>query len=112
MRPRPLAERGHARGLGAQLARHAVAAGERSGPSPTRGRPTSGALELGAVEEAVAHLERALGLLDEQDGPGLRAELLLACGRLRTRSARGDERAVELLEQALGALSGPRRRGR
>ena len=98
-----LAEEGTVDTSAAQLARHAVAAGERERAIAHSRAATSGALELGAVEEAVAHLERALGLLDEQAGPGLRAELLLACGRLRTRSSRGDERAVELLEQALGA---------
>ena len=85
----------------AQLARHAVAAGQRERAIAHSRAAVERAPELGAVEEAIAHLERALSLWDEQDGPRLRAELLLACGRLRARLTRGGPRAVELLERAL-----------
>jgi DNA-binding CsgD family transcriptional regulator/tetratricopeptide (TPR) repeat protein len=87
----------------AQLARHAVGAGSRERAIGYSRAAATAALELGAVEEALAHLERALSLWRTADGPELHAELLLACGRLRTRSARGDERAAELLERALQA---------
>ncbi len=87
----------------AQLARHAVAAGQRERAISLSRAAVERARELGAIQEAIAHLERALGLWWEEDGPELRAELLLACGRLRTRSARGDVRAIDLLERALHA---------
>ena len=87
----------------AQLARQAVAAGARDRAIAYSRAAAAGALELGAVEEALAHLERALSLCRTADGPELHAELLLACGRLRARSTRGDERAAELLERALEA---------
>ncbi len=96
-----LAASGQLKVSSAQLARHAVAAGQRERAIAHSRAAASGALELGAVEEAIAHLERALSLWDEQDGPRLRAELLLACGRLRARLTRGGPRAVELLERAL-----------
>ena len=84
----------------AELARHALAAGDRE-RALVHSRAAAGrAQELGAVEEATAHLERAIGLLSQEDGPRLRAELLFACGRLRTRLARGDARAEGLLEEA------------
>jgi DNA-binding NarL/FixJ family response regulator len=82
------------------MARHAVAAGDRR-RIVVWGRSAAGrAYEVGAIEEAVAHLELALARWDPEDGEQLRAELLLDCGRLRARLSRGDERAVELLERA------------
>jgi ATP/maltotriose-dependent transcriptional regulator MalT len=58
------------------------------------------AQQLGAVEEAAAHLERALDLWSPEDGSAMQAELLLACGQVRARLLRGDVRAVDLLERA------------
>ncbi len=84
----------------AELARHAMAAGDRERTLAHSREAVAEAQELGAVDEAVQHLERALTLWTPEDGPALRAELLFACGRLRTRLARGDERAVELLASA------------
>ena len=99
-RPRRWPRTGALETSSAQLARHALAAGDRE-PALTHSRAAADrARELGAVEEAAAHLERALGLWSHEDGPRLRAELLFACGRLRTRLARGDERAAGFLEQA------------
>ena len=80
-----------------------MAAGQRERAIAHSRAAVERARELGAIEEAIAHLERALDLWWEEDGPELRAELLLACGRLRTRSARGDVRAIDLLERALHA---------
>jgi DNA-binding NarL/FixJ family response regulator len=88
----------------AALARHAVAAGEREAAMAHSRAAVERALQLGAVEEAAAHLERALNLWLPEDGPQLHAELLLACGRARARLLRGDLRAVELLEQAQAAF--------
>ena len=94
----------------AQLARHAVAAGERERAIAHSRAAASGALELGAVEEAVAHLERALGLWTSRTGPACGPSCCSpagVCGRAHraATSGRGD-----LLEEALGP-SGPRRRG-
>ena len=85
----------------AALARQAVAAGAREAALAHSRAAVERAQELGAVEEAAAHLERALDLWSPEDGPLLQAELLLACGRLRARLTRGGPRAVELLERAL-----------
>ncbi len=98
-----LAEDGSLETSSAQLARHALVAGDRSRALTHSRAAAARALELGAVEEAAAHLERALGLWSHEDGPRLRAELLFACGRLRTRLARGDARAAGFLEQARAA---------
>ncbi len=84
----------------AELAGHALAAGERKKALAHSRSAAERAREFGAVEEAAAHLERAIGLWSTEDGPRLRAELLFACGRLRTRLARGDERAAGFLEEA------------
>ena len=83
------------------LARHAVAAGERERAMKHSRAAATGAQELGAVEEAVEHLERALSLWIGDDGQPLRAELLVATGRLRTRLTHGEERVLDLLETAL-----------
>jgi tetratricopeptide (TPR) repeat protein len=90
----------------AELARHAMAAGDRERTLRHSRAAVARAQELGAVREAVEHLERALSLWSEEDGRGLRAELLFACGRLRVRLARGDERAVELLGLAVDEYEG------
>ena len=87
----------------AALARQAVAAGAREAAFAHSRAAAERAQELGAVEEAAAHLERALDLWSLEDGPQLQAELLLACGRLRARLLRGDVRAVNLLERAEAA---------
>jgi class 3 adenylate cyclase/DNA-binding CsgD family transcriptional regulator/tetratricopeptide (TPR) repeat protein len=84
----------------AELARHAVGAGDRRRTVVHSAAAATRAYEIGAVEEAVAHLERALELWSVEDGEDLRADLLLECGRLRARLSRGDERAVSLLEAA------------
>jgi DNA-binding CsgD family transcriptional regulator len=86
-----------------ELARHALAGGDRARALVHSRAAAARALELGAVEEAAAHLERAIGLWRTEDGPSMRAELLFACGRLRTRLARGDSRAAGLLEEARAA---------
>ncbi len=101
-----LAGSGQLKVSSAQLALHAVAAGRRERAIAHSRAAASSAMELGAVEEAIAHLERALSLWDEEDGPRLRAELLLACGRLLTRLTRGGLRAVNLLERALADYRG------
>ncbi len=90
----------------AELARHAMAAGDRERTLRHSRAAVARAQELGAVREAVEHLERALSLWSEEDGRALRAELLFACGRLRVRLARGDERAVELLRVAVDEYEG------
>ena len=87
----------------AELARHAMAAGDRRRTISHSREAVREAQQLGAVEEAVQHLERALSLWTEADGPELRAELLMACGRVRSHSERGSPRAVELLELARDA---------
>jgi DNA-binding CsgD family transcriptional regulator/tetratricopeptide (TPR) repeat protein len=96
----------------AELARHALAAGDRERAMAHGRAAAAHARELGAVEEAVAHLERAIGLWKPLDGPRSRADLLFECGLLRTRLARGDRRAVSLLEDARAAYldlgDGPR----
>jgi DNA-binding CsgD family transcriptional regulator len=89
----------------AALARHAVAAGDREAAMTHSRAAVARAQELGAVEEATAHLERALDLWVPEDGPRLRAELLLSCGRTRARLLRGDLRAVDLLLQAGSAFA-------
>ncbi len=68
----------------AELARQAIAAGDRARALRHSRAAAAGAEELGAVEEAVDHLDRALSLWSEADGLELRAELLMACGRMRT----------------------------
>ncbi len=89
----------------AELARHAVAAGDRRRIVVHSRAAARQAYDVGAIEEAVGHLERALDAWDDDDGRPLRVELLLSCGRLRLRLSRGDERAAELLERAReGAL--------
>ena len=88
----------------AELARHAMAAGDRERTlrhSRGGGRPGPGA--RAPCEEAVEHLERALSLWSEDDGPAPAGRAALRRGRLRARLARGDERAVELLELAVEA---------
>jgi class 3 adenylate cyclase/DNA-binding CsgD family transcriptional regulator len=80
-----------------ELARHAVAAGDRRRIVLHSRAAARQAYDVGAIEEAVLHLERALQSWAEEDGKPARAELLLACGRLRLRLSRGDERAAELL---------------
>ncbi len=90
----------------AELARHAMAAGDRERTLRHSRAAVARAQELGAVREAVEHLERALSLWSEEDGRALRAELLFATGRLRARLARGDERAVELLRLAVDEYQG------
>ncbi len=95
-----LAGRGALEISAAELAGHAVAAGDRERGLALSRTAAAAAQELGAVGEAVTHLERALTLWRDEDGDVARAELLFACGRLRTRLTRGDERAIDLLEQA------------
>ena len=87
----------------AELVRHAAAAGDRSGIVVHGRAAAAQAYEVGAVEEAVGHLELALARWDPADGDHLRVDLLLDCGRLRARLARGDERAPELLQEARDA---------
>ncbi len=101
------AERMAAEGLDvppAELARHAIAAGDRRRIVTYCQAAARQEEEAGAVEDAIGHLELALARWSEEDGHRLGAELLLECGRLRARVSRGDERAVELLEQARNAM--------
>jgi DNA-binding NarL/FixJ family response regulator len=100
-----LAEAGALEISAAELGRHALAAGAREAALAYSRAAVERAQELGAVEEAAAHLERALDLWIPEDGPQLRAELLLSCGRARARLLRGDLRAVELLQQAQAAFA-------
>ncbi len=81
----------------AGLARQALAAGDRERALRHSRAAAAQAEEIGAFEEAVDHLEQALSLWSEADGPDLRAELLMACGRMRGHAERGSARAVELL---------------
>ncbi len=86
-----------------EFARHAFAAGDRRRVVRYGRAAAHAAYEVGAVEEAVEHLEVALARWDPDDGEPMRVDLLLECGRLRARLSRGDERAVELLERARDA---------
>ena len=99
-----LTERGVLEVSAAELARHAVAAGDRERGLALSRVAAAHAQDLGAVAESVAHLDRALSLWRDDDGAALRAELLFACGRLRTRLTRGHERAVGLLREAHAAF--------
>ena len=90
----------------AELARQAIAAGDRPRALAHSRAAAADAEEIGAIEEAIAHLERALSLWAEPDGPELRAQLLVSCGWLRSRGSSGDARAVELLEFARDAHRG------
>ena len=89
-----------------ELARHAVAAGDRRRIVVHSRAAARQAQDVGAIEEAVLHLERALDSWEEEDGAPVRADLLLACGRLRLRLSRGDERAADLLASAHEAALG------
>ncbi len=99
-----LTERGVLEVSAAELAAHAVAAGDRERGLALSRVAAAYAQDLGAVAESVAHLDRALSLWRDDDGAALRAELLFACGRLRTRLTRGHERAVGLLREAHAAF--------
>ena len=98
-----LAAEGRIEVSSAALARHAVAAGARERAIAHSRAAVERSQELGAVEEAAAHLDRALDLWTPEDGPELQAELLFACGQTRARLLRGDVRAVDLLERAQAA---------
>ena len=99
-----LAEDGSLETSSAQLARHALAAGERGAErSPTRAQPPRAPWSSGRSRRPPPTSSAPSGLWSTEDGPRLRAELLFACGRLRTRLARGDARAAGFLEQARAA---------
>ena len=85
----------------AELAGHALAAGDRRRTVALSQEAARRALQLGAVEEAVAHLEQALALWPEDGSRSERAEILRETGRLRLRGSRGDEKAMAPLEEAL-----------
>ena len=86
----------------AELARHALAAGDRERALAHSRDAVTAAMELGAVAEALAHADRALGILDEGSSPRLRAEFLFVCGRLRARAF--DAQALVLLNDAHAAF--------
>ena len=85
----------------AELAGHALAAGDRRRTVALSQEAARRALQLGAVEETVAHLEQALAFWPEDGSRAERAELLRETGRLRLRGSRGDEEAMAPLEEAL-----------
>ena len=85
----------------AELAGHALAAGDPGRTITHSKEAARRALQLGAVEETVARLEQALALWPEDGCRTERAELLRETGRLRSRGSRGDEEALAPLEEAL-----------
>ncbi len=95
-----LVDQGRLRIPAAELARHALAAGDRDRALAFSRAAGDHARELGAVEEATVHAERALSLWAEPDGAVLRAELLWTLGFLLSDTRREGPRPLELLREA------------